>query len=219
MSDKRNNIYIVRLWLLSVLLIVLMGGGLCAQQADDTVRTIKKLDCRLTLDAGAGSWFGKGYAFTGVAPELRYHFNDHIAISGGLKMTNVYSLGDYQIRGREAQSLAPRKGGGRLYEAYLSGEFQLNDRLWLAATLLHIGGTLDYGLANGRNGEMVSATGFFADLHYRTRRGSMLGLHLSYVNDRNGLLAPYLYSPYFDDMFWYGERIGYGFGRSFGFYY
>ena len=53
----------------------------------------KKLDCRLTLEAGVGNMFGVGYAFTGVAPEIRYHFNEKFSMSAGVKVTEGFGLG------------------------------------------------------------------------------------------------------------------------------
>lgn len=185
----------------------------------------KKLDCRLTLEAGVGNMFGMGYAFTGVAPEIRYHFNEKFTLSAGVKVVEGFGLGNNRsLNVQRGRSLAPRKSGSRLYEMYVSGEYQVNERLWVAATLLHIGGEINFVPFYGDGTHDVSATAFSADLRYRTRRGSLLGFHLSYINDRGGLMAPYLYSPYLydpcvDDSFWYGETLRGGFGRSFGFYY
>lgn len=187
--------------------------------------TMKKLDCRLTLEAGVGSFFGKGYAFTGVAPEVRYHFNDRFSLSAGMKLTEGFGLGmDYGINARGGRNLAPRRSGTRLYQAYISGEYQVNERLWIAASLLHIGGTVDFVPWYGMTDGTVSATALSAELRYKTRRGNMLVFHLSYINDNGGIMAPYLYSPYLNDPcwdspFWYGESLRCGFGRSFGFYY
>lgn len=215
-----------------ICLAVFFIVGVCfpmTTEAQDTVDlrpwNQKKLDCRITLEAGVGNMFGVGYAFTGVASEVRYHFNERFTLSAGVKVTEGFGLGrNYGFDGRGGKSLAPRKGGSRLYEMYVSGEYQVNERLWVAATLLHIGGTIDFVPWYGDGSHNVSATAFSADLRYRTRRGNMLGFHLSYINDKGGLMAPYLYSPYlydpcWDDPFWYGETLRGVFGRSFGFYY
>lgn len=183
----------------------------------------KKLDCRLTLEAGVGNMFGVGYGFTGVAPEIRYHFNEKFSLSAGVKVTEGFGLGtNRSLNVQRGQSLAPRKSGSRLYEMYVSGEYQVNERLWVAATLMHIGGEINFIPFYGDGTHNVSATAFSADLRYRTRRGSLLGFHLSYINDKGGLMAPYLYSPYlydpcWDDPFGYGETLRGGFGHSFGF--
>lgn len=216
-----------KMWVVLLVVVVAMSPMVVFSQDSVDLRPLRhnKIDCRMTFEAGVGNIFGRGYAFTGVAPEVRYHFNDRFSLSAGVKLTEGFSLGrDYGFDARGGRSLAPRRSGTRLYQAYIAGEYQVNERLWLAASLLHIGGTLDfvpwYGVGDGS----VSATAFSAELRYRTRRGNMLGFHLSYINDKGGLMAPYLYSPYlydpcWGDSFWYGDSFHYGFGRSFGFYY
>lgn len=230
-AKYKNGLRGVLPWMLVAVMWICMPLAVWAQDSVDLrplrkkEPTMKKLDRRLTLEAGVGNIFGMGYAFTGVAPEVRYHFNERFSLSAGVKVTEGFGLGrNYGFDGRGGKSLAPRKGGTRLYEMYVSGEYQVNERLWVAATLLHIGGTIDFVPWYGDGTHNVSATAFSADLRYRTRRGNMLGFHLSYINDKGGLMAPYLYSPYlydpcWDDTFWHGETLRGGFGRSFGFYY
>lgn len=181
---------------------------------------LKKVDCRLTWEGGVGSLFGMGYAFTGVAPEIRYHVNERFAISAGAKISNGFTLNkNYNISPAQ-RSLAPHRQTARVYEMYVGGEYQVNDRLWLAASILHIGGTFDMPLFLATHSDgRISATAFTADFRYLTRKGNMLGLHLSYVNDQTGILAPCLYNPCMDGLWGYGERWSSGFNHSFGFFY
>lgn len=178
----------------------------------------------MTLEGGVGSWFGRGYAFTGVAPEIRYHFNERFSLSAGVRLLNGFGLSrNYKLQSNN-RSLAPRRDGAKLVEAYVAGEFQINDRLWLAASLLHIGGEINFMPFYGNSSSYVSATAFSADLRYRTRRGSLLGLHISYIDDPAGILAPWFYDPCMDGFYSYGHEIGFGggfgfgMGRGFGFY-
>lgn len=180
---------------------------------------LQRLDGRVSLEAGGGSLFGQKYAYSSVAPEVRYHINDRLSISGGIRLTNGFGLGtSYNIHGRERQTLAPRRGKAKMYEAYVSGECQVNERLWISATLLHVGGEIGFTPFNSKKNMTLNATGFFADLRYKTRSGSLLGFHLSYIHDNNGILTPYLYNPCMDGLYWYDNPMGYGFGRSFGFW-
>lgn len=204
---------------------VVMAQGNFAETHNEPGDTVaKKLDCRITLEGGVGSWFGQGYAYTGLVPEIRYHFNDRFSLSAGVRLLNGFSLSrSYNLQGNK-QSLVPRRGGAKLVEAYVAGEFQVNERLWLAASLLHIGGEMDFMPFHGAGSKYLSANVFSADIRYRTRRGSLLGIHVSYIDDRGGLLAPWYYDPYMDGFFSYGEEIGFGggfgfgAGRGFGFY-
>jgi len=178
----------------------------------------KRIDCRLTLEGGGGSWFGMGYAYTGVAPEIRYHFNNRFTVSTGMRVLNGFGLSRSIGIQSSHQSLAPKRGGTKLIEAYVANEYQVNERLWIAASLLHIGGEIDFTPFHSKNATHVSATAFSANLCYRTHRGSLLDFHISYIDDHNGLLAPYFYDFNMDGLHWYGDSMGFSLGRSFGFY-
>ncbi len=184
----------------------------------------KKFEGRITLEGGVGSWFGHRYAYTGVAPEIRYHFNDHFTLSAGARLINGFGLSCHYSLRPDNSSLAPRRGGAKLAEAYVAGEYQVNERLWLAASFLYIGGETDFLPVYGGRGGYVRATAFTADMRYRTRRGSLLGFHISYINDPSGLMAPWFYDPCMDGFFSYGEDMGigggfgFGLGRGFAFY-
>ena len=92
--------------------------------------------------------------------------------------------------------------------------YQLKDNLWVSGTLFAIGGNTMPSLAPWRGGQppmapdlMMGRTGLLAyggslSLDYRTKRDNHFRLHLTVLDDRAGILAPYLCSPFYPSGFY-----------------
>ena len=77
--------------------------------------------------------------------------------------------------------------------AHAAAQYQVNDHLWLAASLYHLTGTYAplYGFGNGDVFD-VSATALSAAALYRFSNDSFLHLSFTYLRDEYGTM-PYLY--------------------------
>lgn len=87
--------------------------------------------------------------------------------------------------------------------------FQASDNLWLSGTLFAVGGQATPSLAPYRGGRPpmepqmhpgqmgLMAYGASVDMRYKTKRDSWVDLHFTVVDDRAGLLTPYLCSPFY----------------------
>lgn len=197
-----------KLLLLSI--FILASIGLQAQYAKDSV---SKWDYHLTVGTGVVSDFDnqvKGYYM--IAPEIEYNPNSRWSIKAGFNA--ISDMDSYVFKGREPRSLAPRKNSSTAVGVHLSAQYQVNDRLWLGATVFHIGGQSSlmytfnpyYGWQFGAPVDL-GITGMSADMRYRIGDSSYLDLHISVMRDQYGTL-PILY----DNLYLNTYRIGTGFG-------
>lgn len=192
---------------IGLLVMVMVSGMAWGQAAKDS---LKRVEYRLGLETGVMSGWGTGIGYTGVRPELKYNINERFSIAAGGTVMSSWRLGgDYRLKGREAKSLVPRREGAVGYEVYVSGEWRVNERLTLGATVIRMGGSVESLWAGGE--VPLDVTGVAADVRYRTKNGNLWGFHFSYLRDRTGALEPYLMWPYGDGM-WGGYGVGYGMG-------
>ena len=95
------------------------------------------------------------------------------------------------------RSLAPYRreynGGTGLASVHAAAQYQVNDRLWLAASVYHLTGTYApiCAFSNG-NVLDVSATAVSAAASYRLKDDSFLHFAISYIRDEYGTL-PYMW--------------------------
>ena len=189
-----------------IVMVTLVGLTAFAQR--NTRDSVRKVEYHLGLETGVAAGWGKGLGYTGVAPQLSYRFNDRFKLTAGAKVMSSYGLGqsNLSLSRTGGRSLVPRKASATVgYEVYARGEWAVNERLTLAATVMRMGGGVEWLWCDGPM--KLDVTGVAADLRYRTRRGSMLGLHFEYIHDGTGALAPYMMWPYS-----YGPLMGDGFG-------
>ena len=172
----------------------------------DTV-ALPKWEPHLSVSTGfIGSSYGASRLYTSVAPSLSFRPSDHWTINAGFRITTDMGLGSQHQFSYPAKDLAPykhRNGGTGIASAHVAAQYQVTDRLWLAASIYHLGGTYApiYGFGNVGSFD-VSATAVSAAASYRFRNDSFLHFSLTYIRDEYGTM-PYL----FHDAWMHG---GYG---------
>lgn len=172
----------------------------------DTV-TLPKWEPHLSVSTGfVGSSYGDNRLYTSVAPSLTFRPNDRWTINAGFRITTDMGLNPNYMFSSPTKDLAPykhRNGGTGIASAHVAAQYQVTDRLWLAASVYHLGGTYApiYGFGNGSSFD-VSATAVSAAASYRFRNDSFLHLSFTYIRDEYGTM-PYL----FHDAWMHG---GYG---------
>lgn len=176
-----------------IILIIALVANLwpAAVPAQDT---IPRWEPHLSATTGfVGTSFGDSRLFTTIAPSLTFHPSSRWSLTGGFRVTADYGL-DAHYMADPVRSLAPRRNGGtRAASAYVEAEYRASDRLWLAASLYHLGGQYAplFGPANGSAFDL-SLTALSAEAAYRFDGGSLLHLSFTVVRDNTGAL-PYLW--------------------------
>ena len=159
----------------------------------DSVR-LPRWEPHLSVTTGfLGTGQGDSRLFTTVAPSVTFCPTSRWRLTGGFGLTADFGLNGHYMAAPE-RNLAPvRNGGTRMASAYVEAEYQVSDRLWLAASLHHIGGDYAplFGPANG-TAMPISATALSAEAAYRFEGGSLLHLSITVVRDHAGTL-PYLW--------------------------
>lgn len=226
---------------------MLLGGGVLRAQVDDTVVSVdsrlvvasdrpmhlladksRLLD---TLDpwefhlsmgtAWVGSSFSAASVF-GITPTVIYRPNARLKIKGSVSALSSYSLAGpngYRIEGYTPRSLAPVRypGSALATSVQLSAAYQVNDRLWIAASFMHMGGDIvPAALMNPwfqpDRPVLLNANTFTASMRYRLTDDSYLQLHMTIIDDRTGALGPLLFggpygSPFYYDATTFGSHL------------
>ena len=162
----------------------------------DTVK-LPQWEPHLSASTGfIGSSYGDNRLFTSIAPSLTFRPNNHWTVNAGFRVTTDMGLNPNYAFSSPERSLAPyrhRNGGTGLVSAHVGAQYQVNDRLWLAAAVYHLTGTYApyYGFGNGDVFD-VSATAFSAAASYRFRNESFLHLSVTCIRDEYGTV-PFLW--------------------------
>jgi hypothetical protein len=162
-----------------------------AQQADTS---------RWDIHMGAGGavlgGFGQTQALTWVAPSVAYHANERLTLRGGFVAVGSLLPNDFQLHGREGQSLAPRRQGTRAGVLWAAADYQATDNLRIWAAVAVARGWMQ-PLWAGESLPLAAAA-FDGGFTYRFSGGSTLGMHFQFVQDHYGTLLPPPYGhPYY----------------------
>lgn len=159
--------------------------------------TLSKWEPHISIGTGfIGATFGSR-AYTTVAPSVRYHLNDRLSFSAGFRVTSDFGFNHVHYMGSSNRNLAPYKQGGTgMVSAHASAEYQVNDRLTLAASVYHLGGSYSPLYCPMPGSMDLSLTAFTAAAGYRFSNDSFLNIYFTYINDRTGA-APYLFHDAF----------------------
>lgn len=154
------------------------------------------------LSVGMGffsSSFGDSRVFTSVAPSLSYRPNDRLTVNGGFRVISDFGVDKVFASPAPVRNLAPYRnnGGTGMVGVHLGAEYQVNDNVWLAATLYHLGGSYApiYAFTNGNDLD-VSITALTAEAAFRFKNDNFLHLSVTVMRDRGGAL-PYMWHDAF----------------------
>ena len=162
----------------------------------DTVK-LSRWEPHVSVSTGfIGTSYGDNRLYTSVAPSLTFRPNGHWAVNAGFRITTDMGLNANYAFSSPTRSLAPvrhRNGGTGLVSAHMAAQYQVNDRLWLAAAVYRLTGTYAplYGFGNGDVFD-VSATAVSAAASYRFGDNNFLHLAFTYIRDEQGTL-PYMW--------------------------
>ena len=151
-----------------------------------------KWEPHLSVSTGfIGSTYGDNRLFTSVAPSIDYCPSDRWRLNAGFRITSDMGFPAISTN----RDLAPykREGGTGMVSAHASAEYQVNDRMWLAAAVYHVGGTYApfFGFGQGKVLD-VSATAISAAAAFRFNDNDFLRLSFTVVRDHYGTL-PFMY--------------------------
>ncbi len=171
--------------------------------------------------AWVGSSFSAASVF-GIKPTVIYRPNNRWTIKGSLSALSSYSLtgpNGYRLQGYTPRSLAPLRypGGALAASVQLSAAYRVSDRLWIAASFMHLGGDLVAEAAmnpwlQSDRPIPLNANAFTASMRYRIGDDSYLHLHMTFIDDRTGALGPLLFggpygSLYYHDATTFGSHL------------
>lgn len=156
-----------------------------------------------------GSSRGNAIGFS-VSPSVVYRPNDLLTIKANMTGFDSYNFGDAgRYLRREPRNLAPYRDRGSVAGSVaLSATYKVTDRLWIAASYMHLGGEVASGiLVNPWLASpmpmLLDANAFSASLHYRFSDKSYIDIHFTHIEDRTGALTPLLF-----DNYYYGTHHG-----------
>lgn len=176
-----------------ILVFFLAAAMMAASQEADTSTTRVHLSTGASVAAG----FGRTQSLMWVAPSIEQRINDRLSVGGGFALAGTL-LPSYEIHGYTPSSLAPLKRGTGLGAAWASAEYRVSDRLWLWASVAHVGG---YAQPLWLDGSVpVGITAISGGLAYEFPKGSLLEMHFHFVHDHYGtVMEGLLAHP------WYGS--------------
>lgn len=178
--------------------------------------TIRKWDFRLAMGGGiAGNKYNTA-TYSGITPTVIYRPSEKWTFKATASMMHSYSLAPngYYVGGRNVHSLAPYRQPDAMAGAVaVSATYKANDRLWIAASLLHMGGNLaTASIVNPWLPDMpvnIDATAFTASMRYRIGKDNFLDIHMTFVDDRAGTLSPLLFtSPLYGPYNYHSTSFG-----------
>lgn len=155
---------------------------------------LPKVEPHVSVGTGfMGTSYGDNRAFTSVAPSLVYRPSQRWTLVGGLRITQDMGLNPNYAPYSASPNLAPlrRNGGTGLISIGAAAQYQVNDNMWLAGSVYHLGGT--YAPLYWGNGNVydVSCTAVSAEAAFRFRNDNYLRISFTYIHDNAGTM-PYM---------------------------
>ena len=179
--------------------------------------TLQKWEYHLSMGgAVVGSSFGSASLY-GIKPTVIFKPNDKLKVSASASLLNSFSFGadSYTFRGSNPRSLVPLRNYNAAAAALeVAASYKVNDRLWVAASLLHIGGGLASGIIInpwmlGNRPVMLDATAFSAAMRYRIGEDNYLDLQMTIIDDRTGAFGPLFFgAPYGSPLYYHNTTFG-----------
>lgn len=166
--------------------------------------TLQKWEFHLSMGSEfIGNKLGSASLFW-VTPTVVYRPGERLKIRASVSMLNSYSLmpQGYTFRGNAPRSLAPLRNPASAAALDVSATYRVNDRLWVSASLLCLGGGVASGIILNPwlmdNGPVpLRATAFSASARYRIGEESYLDVQMTMIDDRTGALGPFYFGAPF----------------------
>lgn len=199
MNNNKNMATGHRIFLAMVCVCAFLSAGAQTRCVKDNMLRdtayLPKWEPHLSVTSGfMGTHYGDNRLFTSIAPSLTYRPSDRWTLHAGFRLTSDMGMNPNYI-GSSPRSLAPMRpnGGTGMASAHIEAAYQVNDNMWLSASVYHLGGTYApiYGFANGRAVD-ISATAISAAAAFRFHDNSFLHLSFTYIRDQYGTM-PFLY--------------------------
>lgn len=173
--------------------------------------TIEPFEFHMSM---GGAYIGSSYTAAsvfGISPSAVYRPNDRVTVKAGFSIVHSFSLmpEGYRVSGYRPRSLAPYRNPDHMaLSATVSATYKVNDRLWIAASLMHMSGDVAAGVFVNPwyyNGEPMplNATAFSAAMRYRFGDDNYLNVHFTYIDDRTGALGPMFFGGPYGSPFYY----------------
>lgn len=170
-------------WIVTTLLL-LLSCGTYAQRKAEAETDSSRWDFHLSTGLAAVSGWGRGDAYMWTAPSVTWRASERLTLGGGFAYTGSLLAG-YELQGR-GRSFVPRRTGTRLFSAYASAEYRVNERLTLWGSVSHVGGWHE-PLWLPRDGAFdVSATAVSGGFAYQLSEASLIEMHFHFVHDHYG---------------------------------
>lgn len=186
--------------------------------ADFDTITFPRWEPHLSVGTGFfGTSFGDNRIFTSVAPSLSYRPNSRLTVNGGFRVVSDFGADKVFNSPAPVRSYAPYRnnGGTGLLDVHVGAEYQVNENVWIAASLYHLGGAYApiYALTDGPID--VSVTALTAEAAFRFKDNNFLHVSFTIANDRNGSLPYMWYDTFMSGHGWgmCGPRCG-GWGMA-----
>ena len=170
---------------------------------------------------GTGIEIGDGYATTYLtaSPRVDYHFNDRFVLSAGFTLLGTMDPNRFMLQGRQPRNLAPMREGNAsaAIAAYVAGEYQINDRLWIAASFMRAGGQMimpttftPWGFIPGGWTVNVDLTAFSAAMRLRIGDDTYIHLQCAFLRDGTGDFMPYYTNPFYRSYMYGMDGLPFG---------
>ena len=190
--------YIISSCILLICLMAVVPARAQWERGVSDTTQLPRWEPHLSVHTGfMGTNYGDNRLFSSVAPSLTFRPNSRWTVNAGFRITTDMGLNPHFSSSSSTRSLAPYRreynGGTGLASVYAAAQYQVNDRLWLAASVYHLTGTYApiCAFSNG-NVLDVSATAVSAAASYRLKDDSFLHFAISYIRDEYGTL-PYMW--------------------------
>lgn len=186
-----------------------------------TQQSLAPRRCQFHGSIGTGIEIGNGYATTYLvaSPRVDYHVSDRFVLTAGFTLLGTMDPNRFMLQGRQPRNLAPMREGNAsaAIAAYIAGEYQVNDRLWIAASFLRAGGQMimpttftPWGFIPGGWNANVDVTAFSAALRLKVGDDTYIHFQCAYLRDGTGDFMPYYTSPFFHSYMYGMDGLPFG---------
>ena len=178
--------------LLCLLLLPTMGRAQLRPASERDTASVPQF--HLTYTTGVYSVGQDLHSYVAVAPSVQRQFGSKLSLQAGFAVASDFG-GGRELPGLYGRSRAPRRNENHGVVAVgARASYQVNDNLWLAASVLYAAGSVpspfQYRQGTG------TLVGFSGELHYVTANNNRFAIYLRCISDNGGLLPSPFATPY-----------------------